>query len=104
MQLKCFCSLPNVTPDWLSPTYIIRLLFPAYIYTLFGIAQHDPDDDDVEEPEEGVVLGGGRSGVDYPRRLFICAVSSMVGLQLLAWAGPVWLRIVGILCVSLASK
>lgn len=81
-------------------------------------------EEDVEEPDEDEVLGGGESNVDCdpslllpgpggpflcqsfldPFRMFAIAGFSFAGLQMLAWAPPIWARIVGIILVSIASN
>lgn len=42
--------------------------------------------------------------IDYMIRLSVCAGSSLLGLQLLAWANHVGLRVLGIALASLSSN
>ena len=44
------------------------------------------------------------SEVDYATRLSVCAASSFIGLQLLAWSNHVGIRILGIGFASLSSN
>lgn len=52
----------------------------------------------------GKAGGGDEEEVNYPWRIGVCSVCSFVGLNLLAWSGNLFVRLVGIALASCSSN
>lgn len=81
------------------PSIIIRMFVPYITFPdLRKIFSRTPEYSKIGNPETQ------SKEVDYVIRLSICAASSLFGLQLLAWANSVPVRVLGIAFASLSSN
>lgn len=92
------------------PSLCVRTLVPFINFPSVRIPfwskklQHDRGRDHPASHGVAVANGSMSGDVDYPLRLTICAISSLVGLQLLAWSTYIPIRMLGISLASLSSN